>query len=103
MWKCHYLSKGRKLTLVKSTLSSLPIYHMSLFVIPQKVSLKLEKIHRNFLCKEGKLQSRPHLVNWSIIVYMKKKKKVGLGIRNLSTLNLLRKWCWIFTSENEFL
>ena len=34
LWNRQYLSKGRRLTLIKSTLSSLPIYLISLFVIP---------------------------------------------------------------------
>ena len=49
MWKRQYLSKGMRLTLVKSTLSSLPIYYMSLFIIHCKVSLRLEKIQRDFI------------------------------------------------------
>ena len=37
------LSKGGKLTLLKSTLSSLPTYFLSLFTIPQVVAARLER------------------------------------------------------------
>ena len=53
LWKSQYLSKGGRLTLVKNTLSSLPIYFMSLFVIRRKVAAKLEKIQRDFLWGGG--------------------------------------------------
>ncbi len=48
-WKHTYLSKGGRLTLIKSTLSSLPTYFLSLFPIPKGVAHRLEKIQRNFL------------------------------------------------------
>lgn len=41
--KKQYLSKGERLTLIKSTLFNLSIYYISFFVIPRKVSLRLEK------------------------------------------------------------
>uniref|UniRef100_A0A7N2MD06 Acyl-CoA thioesterase n=1 Tax=Quercus lobata TaxID=97700 RepID=A0A7N2MD06_QUELO len=44
-----YLSKGGRLTLLKSTLSSLLTYYLSLFTIPKAVATRLERIQRNFL------------------------------------------------------
>ena len=43
-WKHLYLSKGGRLNLLKSTLSSLPTYYLSLFVIPVAVADRLEHI-----------------------------------------------------------
>ena len=48
-WKWLYLSKGGRLTLLKSTLSSLPTYYLSLFTIPKAVATRLDCIQRNFL------------------------------------------------------
>ena len=48
-WKRLYLSKCGRLTLLKSTLSSLPTYYLSLFTIPKAVAMRLECIQRNFL------------------------------------------------------
>ena len=44
MWKRHHISKGGRLTLIRSTLSNLPIYLMSLLRMPRGVSSRLEKI-----------------------------------------------------------
>ena len=90
--KRQYLSKGR-LILFKSTLCNLPIYFMSLLVIPKMVVLRLEKIQRDFLWGRGAFEQRPHLVEWYSI--FKYKKLEGLGIRVMSSFNkaLFGKWC----------
>ena len=31
LWKSQYISKGRRITLIKSTMASMPVYQMSLF------------------------------------------------------------------------
>jgi hypothetical protein len=45
-WKRIYLSKGGRLTLIKSTLSSLPTYFLSLFPLPSSIAKRMEKIQR---------------------------------------------------------
>ena len=42
-WKQLYLSKGGKITLIKSTLSSLPTYFLSLFPIPVDIAIHIER------------------------------------------------------------
>ena len=42
--KRQYISKGGRLTVIRSTLSSLPIYFLSLFRMPKLVCSRLEKI-----------------------------------------------------------
>ena len=41
-WQKIYLSKGGQLTLLKSTLSSLPTYYLSLFPIPVSIAKRIE-------------------------------------------------------------
>ena len=48
-WKKSYLSKRGHLTLIKSTLSSLPTHFMSLFSLPVGVAKGMEKFQRDFL------------------------------------------------------
>ena len=49
VWKRLNLSKGGKVTLIKSSLSSLPTYFLSLLRIPRNVANRMEKLQRDFL------------------------------------------------------
>ena len=103
MWKRQYISKGGRLTLIRSTLSSMSIYFMSLFYLRGKVRSRLEKIQRDFLWGGRALVQKPHLVRWNLVCL--ERKKGGLGVRNLALMNkaLLSKWNWCFASESEAL
>ena len=91
-WKKLYLSKSGRLTLLKSTLSSLPTYFLSLFTIPTHVANKIKKLQRDFLWGD----SKTHLLGWDKVCLL--IAIGGLGIRNLTTFNkaLLGKWLWRF-------
>nr|GEW03339.1 RNA-directed DNA polymerase, eukaryota, reverse transcriptase zinc-binding domain protein [Tanacetum cinerariifolium] len=47
-WKMKTLSIGGRITLIKSVLGSMPIYHMSLFKVPVKVLQRMKSIRSHF-------------------------------------------------------
>jgi len=64
-WKSKLLSRGGRLTILRSNLSSLPIYFISLFTIPASTVSRLEKIMRDFLCNSNENGNGLHWVNWN--------------------------------------
>ncbi|RVX10927.1 putative ribonuclease H protein [Vitis vinifera] len=101
LWKRQYISKGGRITLIKTTMASMPLYQMSLFRMPKTVARRLEKLHRDFLWGRGNLEKKAHLVNWEVVCA--DKENGGLGLRKLALLNkaLLGKWIWRFACVEE--
>ncbi|RVX11017.1 putative ribonuclease H protein [Vitis vinifera] len=99
--KRQYISKGGRITLIKSTLASMPIYHMSLFRMPKIVARRLEKVQRDFLWGGGNVERKAHLIKWEVICVDKNKGRIGL--RKLVLLNkaLLGKWIWRFACDKD--
>ena len=98
-WKRLYLSKGGRLTLLKSILSSIPTCYLSLFTIPQHIVDRLERIQRNFLWGSSNEVFRYPLVAWDKVVWP--VEIGGLGIWKIGLFNqtLLGKWLWRFGKE----
>ena len=66
-WKQLFLSKAGKVTLIKSILSNLPSYFLSLFPIPVDIANRLEQLQQNFLRSGMGDDSKTLLVNWSMV------------------------------------
>lgn len=100
-WGAALLSKGGRLTLLKSTLASIPNYYLSLLTIPSSVASVIETRFRNFLWNDLEDHQRFHLVDWKSIC--RPLGYGGLGIRSIKDHNmvLLAKWLWRFGMENE--
>ena len=101
LWKRQYISKGGRVTLIKSTLASMPIYQMSIFRMPKIVARRLEKVQRDFLWGGGNMEGKTHLVNWEVVCTDKDKGE--LGLRKLAMLNkaLLGKWIWRYAYDKD--
>ena len=95
-----YLSKVGRLTLLKSTLSSIPTYFLSLFTIPQVVAARLERIQRNFLWGAPEDVFKYSLVAWNKVCLP--VEAGGLGIWRIGLFNqaLLGK-LWRFGKESN--
>lgn len=82
-WKARSLSFGGKLTLIKSVLSSIPIYTLSSSVVLASVTKRIEGIMAAFLWNyRGEV--RTHWVSWKSICTP--IEEGGLGIRCLQMI-----------------
>ncbi|GJZ79194.1 RNA-directed DNA polymerase, eukaryota [Tanacetum coccineum] len=102
-WKMKTLSIGGRLTLLKSVLGSMPIFHMSIFKVPSTILQRLESIRSRFFKGHDLGSNKASWVKWSII--LTSKEKGGLGVSSLYALNrgLLFKWVWKFYAQKTSL
>ncbi|GJT12599.1 RNA-directed DNA polymerase, eukaryota [Tanacetum coccineum] len=83
-WKIKTLSIGGRLTLIKSVLTSLPLYHMSLYKAPLGVLRDLESLRRKFFNGADINEKRFSMISWNKI--LASKQKGGLGLHPLDRL-----------------
>ncbi|GKF94081.1 hypothetical protein Tco_0283781, partial [Tanacetum coccineum] len=71
--KTKTLSIGGRLTLIKSVLTSLPLYHMSLYKAPLGVLRDLESLRRKFFNGADINEKRLSMISWNKILASKQK------------------------------
>ncbi|GJS64852.1 RNA-directed DNA polymerase, eukaryota, reverse transcriptase zinc-binding domain protein [Tanacetum coccineum] len=98
-WKMKLLSIGGRLTLLKSVLGSMPIFHMSIFKVPSSILKSLESIRSRFFNGQDPKSNKASWVKWNKVLTL--KDKGGLGVSSLFALNrgLMLKWVWRFYSQ----
>ncbi|GJW79512.1 RNA-directed DNA polymerase, eukaryota [Tanacetum coccineum] len=102
-WKIKTLSIGGRLTLIKSVLSSLPLYQMSIYKAPMGVLHKMESIRRRFFNGVDINERKISMIGWQKI--LASKGKGGLGVSSFFAQNraLLFKWVRRFRSQETSL
>lgn len=102
-WKQRHLSFGCRICLIKSALSSLPLYYMSFFKMPSGIVTKCNYILRRFLWGGTDGDSKIAWVHWEKVC--RPVEEGGLGIRDWKYFNwaLLGKWKWQMLKEKDSL
>ncbi|CAN1147188.1 Putative ribonuclease H protein At1g65750 [Linum perenne] len=85
-WKARLLSIGGRITMLKSVLSQMSIYHLSLFKAPASVIKDLERIQNKFLWEGTGEVRKPHLVRWDTV--KTPISRGGLEVLDLKLLNM---------------
>eukprot|EP00253_Pinus_taeda_P004596 PITA_04596 len=99
-WGIHWLNPAGRLILLKSGITSLPLYRFTLYQAPAIFHHKLEVALRNFLWQGGKKEkNRFNLVNWKSVI--QSQDRGCLGIRAPKILNLAFgiKMAWRLINE----
>ncbi|GJR98128.1 RNA-directed DNA polymerase, eukaryota [Tanacetum coccineum] len=102
-WKLKTLSIGGRLTLLKSVLTAIPLYYMSLYKAPAGILKDMESIRRRFFNGAEKNERKMVWSRWEHILASKKNR--GLGVSSFYSTNraLLFKWLWRFLSQEPSL
>ena len=100
-WKGKCLSLAGRVCLVKSVLTSIPLFYLSIFKSPVSVCKKISSIQRRFVWAWGVENKRISWVRWDKVC--KPKEEGGLGVKDVRMFNcaLLAKWKWRMLSEEK--
>lgn len=102
-WENKYLSLPRRVTLIKTTLSSLPLHIMHMFKLPDYTLIYLDKLSRNFLWGTTDHKRKMHPISWKTVCAIFTRGGLNLPkaiIRNFSLLMSLA-WRFNFTNKNS--
>ncbi|XP_071728393.1 uncharacterized protein [Rutidosis leptorrhynchoides] len=102
-WKMRLMSFGGRLVLIKSVLSSLPLYYFSLFRAPPCVLKLLESVRRSFFWGGADSGSKIHWVKWESVISPYEVGGLNIGSLKSKNLALLGKWWWRFKIETNSL
>ncbi|KAJ4811538.1 RNA-directed DNA polymerase (reverse transcriptase)-related family protein [Rhynchospora pubera] len=102
-WKSSLLSRAGRVLLASSVLSTIPVYWMSVFKLPQWVIKEIDAIRRNFIWGSSHQRGRAtHLLSWDRVCLP--KTFGGFGLLDLRTQNvaLLLRWLWrLYNNPNS--
>lgn len=100
-WDSKSISLGGRATIVRSVLTSIPLYTLSFLKLPKKVENELRSIQCSFLWGGNEMWKRIAWVSWDELC--KPKAARGLGIKDLRLFNkvLLSKWIWRLNNKDD--
>lgn len=94
-WQTKLISRGGRLQLVQSVMSTILIYHMLCFILLMWVIHRIDKARRAFLWgKSGSQQRGISLCNWELVCTDKCWGGLRLPDLRLRNISLALRWWW---------
>ncbi|KAJ3696607.1 hypothetical protein LUZ61_000312 [Rhynchospora tenuis] len=94
-WQGGFLSKAGRTVLASSVLSTIPIYFMSVFILPAWVIKEIDRVRRDFIWSKTSNGSKGvHLLAWDRMCMPKEIGGLGLVNLKLHNISLLLRWLW---------
>ncbi|XP_050222138.1 uncharacterized protein LOC126672232 [Mercurialis annua] len=100
-WKTRVLSMAGRSTLIKSVVSSIPIYSMQTMAIPMGHCNQIEADSRKFLWGSSDGNRKLNLVKWDYVC--QPRSNGGLGFKKMKSMNvaLLMKLGWSLITNQD--
>lgn len=101
-WQTKLISKGGRLQLVQSVLSSMTVYFMHCFLLPNWVIKKLDRARRSFMWGCSNRRERGvSLCNWQLVCLPKQWGGLGVPDLRLRNISLILRWWWKGYKERQ--
>ena len=84
-WQARYLFMAGQATLIKASVTSIPLYAMQTAILPQKICQHIDKLSCHFLWGDTNSHKGCHTVNWDTVTLPKEAR--GLGITSTQQRN----------------
>ena len=98
-WKGNTLSRRGRLILINSVLSSMPLYFVSFYYLPEWIIHAIDRIAfiaPSFGRAQGTFMRGLCLINWQLVCSNKFQGRLGVWNLRAFNLALLAKWRWRF-------
>ena len=94
LWQGRFTSKGNKTVLIDSCISSLPMYMIDLYLLPDGIHRSFDKALSRFFWMGPSGRQKYHMVKWADICAP--KEVGGIGILDFRRMNeaLMLRWVW---------
>ncbi|XP_071699700.1 uncharacterized protein [Rutidosis leptorrhynchoides] len=102
-WAAKSISFGGRLTIIKSILSSIPLYYFSLFHAPSAILKALESKRRKFFWGGSSNDNKINWIKWDQIILPYENGGLNVGSLFAKNISLLCKWWWRFKNEDNAL
>ncbi|KAJ6714204.1 RETROTRANSPOSON UNCLASSIFIED-LIKE PROTEIN [Salix viminalis] len=99
-WEAQVLSPGGRITILKSILTSMPLYLLHVIMPPKTVMCRIERLFNKFLWS-SKGQKRIHWECWEDLCYPIEEGSIGMRrLKDLVKAMSLKLW-WRFRTVNN--